>query len=78
MSTDKNIAINVTVKIRGYGEPVSEEETIEFFRKLLTKTEWNLRYAEGMGRTKDAENIRKKVEYYRMAIEALERMKENG
>lgn len=75
MPTDKNIAINVTVKIRGYGEPVSKEETIEFFRKLLTKTEWNLRYAEGMGRTKDAENIRKKIVHYQRAIEALEEKK---
>lgn len=48
-------------------------ETIEFFRKMLNKCEWNLRYAEDMGRTKDAENIRKKVKYYRMALELLER-----
>lgn len=53
-------------------------ETIEFFRKLLTKTEWNLRYTEGAGRMQDAENIRKKVEHYKRALEALERMKENG
>lgn len=51
-------------------------EAIEFFRKMLRKTEWNLRYAEGMNRTKDAEIIRKKVEYYRMAIEALEKLDE--
>lgn len=54
------------------------DETIEFFQKLLRKTEWNLRYAEDMGRTKDAENIRKKIVHYQRAIEALERMKENG
>lgn len=53
-------------------------ETIKFFQKMLTKCEWNLRYAEGMGRVKDAENIRKKVEHYKRALEALERMKENG
>lgn len=52
------------------------DETIEFFRKLLTKTEWNLRYAEGMGRVKDAENIRKKIVHYQRAIEALEKAKE--
>lgn len=51
-------------------------ETTEFFRKLLAKTEWNLRYAEGMGRVKDAENIRKKVVHYQRAIEALEKTKE--
>ena len=52
-------------------------ETIEFFRKMLNKCEWNLRYAEGAGRTKDAENIRKKVEHYQRAIEALEKNEEN-
>lgn len=51
-------------------------ETIEFFRKLLTKTEWNLRYAEGAGRMQDAENIRKKVEHYKRALEALEKVNE--
>lgn len=51
-------------------------ETTEFFRKLLAKTEWNLRYAEGMGRVKDAENIRKKIMHYQRAINALERAKE--
>ena len=53
-------------------------ETIKFFQKMLAKCEWNLRYAEGAGRMQDAENIRKKVEHYRKALEALERMKENG
>lgn len=53
-------------------------ETIKFFKKMLTKCEWNLRYTEGAGRMQDAENIRKKVEHYRKALEALERMKENG
>lgn len=48
------------------------DETIKFFQKLLRKTEWNLRYAEGMGRVKDAENIRKKIVHYQRAIEALE------
>ena len=54
------------------------DETIKFFQKMLTKCEWNLRYAESAGRTEDAENIRKKVEHYRKALVALERMKENG
>ena len=54
------------------------DETIKFFQKMLTKCEWNLRYAESAGREKDAENIRKKVEHYKRALEALERMKENG
>ena len=54
------------------------DETIKFFQKMLTKCEWNLRYAEGAGRTEDAENIRKKIVHYQRAIEALERMKENG
>ena len=53
------------------------DETIKFFKKMLTKCEWNLRYAEGAGRTEDAENIRKKIVHYQRAIEALERMKEN-
>lgn len=53
-------------------------EAIEFFRKMLNKCEWNLRYAESAGREKDAENIRKKIEHYKRAIQALERMKENG
>lgn len=48
-------------------------ETIKFFKKMLTKCEWNLRYAEGAGRMQDAENIRKKVKYYRIALELLER-----
>lgn len=52
------------------------DETIKFFRKLLAKTEWNLRYAEGMGRVKDTENIRKKIVHYQRAIEALEKAKE--
>ena len=51
-------------------------ESIDFFRKLLRKTEWNLRYAEGMGRVKDAENIRKKIVHYQRAIEALEKLNE--
>lgn len=51
-------------------------ETIEFFRKMLNKCEWNLRYAESAGREKDAENIRKKVEHYRKALEALEKVNE--
>ena len=54
------------------------DETIKFFKKMLTKCEWNLRYAESAGREKDAENIRKKVKHYKRALEALERMKENG
>lgn len=54
------------------------DETIKFFKKMLTKCEWNLRYAEGAERMQDAENIRKKVEHYKRAIQALERMKENG
>ena len=53
------------------------DETIKFFQKMLTKCEWNLRYAEGAGRMQAAENIRKKVEHYQRAIDALERMKEN-
>lgn len=51
-------------------------ETIKFFQKMLTKCEWNLRYAEGAGRMQDAENIRKKVEHYRKALEALEKLNE--
>ena len=51
-------------------------ETIEFFRKMLNKCEWNLRYAEGAGRTEDAENIRKKIVHYQRAIEALEKVNE--
>ena len=51
-------------------------ETIEFFRKMLNKCEWNLRYAEGAGRMQDAENIRKKVEHYKRALEALEKVNE--
>ena len=51
-------------------------ETIEFFRKMLTKCEWNLRYAEGAERMQDAENIRKKVEHYKRALEALEKVNE--
>ena len=51
-------------------------ETIEFFHKMLTKCEWNLRYAESAGREKDAENIRKKVEHYKRALEALEKVNE--
>lgn len=49
------------------------DETIKFFQKMLNKCEWNLRYAESAGRENDAENIRKKVKYYRMALELLER-----
>ena len=52
------------------------EETIKFFQKMLTKCEWNLRYAEGAGRTEDAENIRKKVKHYKRALEALEKVNE--
>ena len=51
-------------------------ETIEFFRKMLNKCEWNLRYAESAGREKDAENIRKKVKHYKRALEALEKVNE--
>ena len=51
-------------------------ETIKFFQKMLTKCEWNLRYAEGMGRVNDAENIRKKIVHYQRAIDALEKAKE--
>lgn len=51
-------------------------ETIEFFRKMLNKCEWNLRYAESAGREKDAENIRKKIVHYQRAIEALEKVNE--
>lgn len=54
------------------------DETIKFFQKMLTKCEWNLRYAESTGRENDAENIRKKIVHYKRAIQALERMKENG
>ena len=49
-------------------------ETIKFFQKMLNKCEWNLRYAEGAGRMQDAENIRKKVEHYKRALEALEKV----
>lgn len=52
------------------------DETIKFFKKMLTKCEWNLRYAEGAGRMQDAENIRKKVEHYKRALEALEKVNE--
>lgn len=52
------------------------DETIKFFKKMLTKCEWNLRYAEGAERMQDAENIRKKVEHYRKALEALEKVNE--
>ena len=51
-------------------------EAIKFFKKMLTKCEWNLRYAEGAGRMQDAENIRKKVEHYKRALEALEKVNE--
>ena len=51
-------------------------ETIKFVRKMLNKCEWNLRYAEGAGRMQDAENIKKKVEHYRKALEALEKVNE--
>ena len=52
------------------------DETINFFQKMLTKCEWNLRYAEGAGRTEDAENIRKKVKHYKRGLEALEKVNE--
>ena len=52
------------------------DETIKFFKKMLTKCEWNLRYAESAGREKDAENIRKKIVHYQRAIEALEKVNE--
>ena len=52
------------------------DETIKFFKKMLTKCEWNLRYAESAGRENDAENIRKKVEHYQKALEALEKVNE--
>ena len=51
-------------------------ETIKFFQKMLNKCEWNLRYAESAGRENDAENIRKKVEHYKRALEALEKVNE--
>ena len=51
---------------------MTQQDTIQFFEKLVYKAERSLATALFRGREADAENIRKKITHYRRAIKALE------
>lgn len=51
---------------------MTQQDTIQFFEKLVYKAERSLATALFRGREAEAENIRKKITHYRRALAALD------